>query len=104
MKAYIPPNYDDDGGFIGGLVDKRRAIDAGVYLVAVFILLKILKNLGAGFALRTILFFVIGVPVGILLLIGIDQMPISVILYNRLMYKKHSKVVTLRPPQRKRRQ
>lgn len=98
MRAYIPPNYDDDGGYIGGIFDKRRAIDAGVYLTVIILLLKLLSTFGAGLIVIVALFCILGLPVGVLLLFGINEMPISTILYNKIVYKRTRRCVTLRPP------
>ena len=46
MRAYIPPNFDDDGGFFWGLVKKRNAVEAGVYLGILYILFKISSIIG----------------------------------------------------------
>lgn len=97
MRAYIPPNLDDNGGVLGGLVKKRNALEALIYIGFILLLVKILIPVVSPIVL-IIAFVVLGIPGAILFLAGIDGQPISRMVIRRIKYKKNKGVFTLRMP------
>jgi len=97
MRAYIPPNLDDNGGVLGGLVKKRNALEAFIYIGFILLLVKILMPILSPIVL-IITFVVLGLPGTILFLAGIDGQPISRMVIRRIRYKKNKGVFTLRMP------
>ena len=97
MRAYIPPNLDDNGGAFGGFVRKRNAVEAGIYLGLIFLLLKAFSKILSPIVL-IILFTVLGVPGAIIFLAGIDGKPVSREIKNRIHYKKTKGIYTLGMP------
>lgn len=97
MRAYIPPNLDDNGGVLGGLVKKRNALEALIYIGFILLLVKILIPVVSPIVL-IIAFVVLGIPGTILFLAGIDGQPISRMVIRRIRYKKNKGVFTLRMP------
>ena len=71
MRAYIPPNFDDDGGFFWGLVKKRNAVEAGVYLGILYILFKIFINIFSPLFVISV-FLILGFAGSFFLLAGFD--------------------------------
>lgn len=97
MRAYIPPNFDDDGGFFWGLVKKRNAIEAGAYLGILYILFKIFINiLPPIFMISALL--VLGFAGGFFLIIGFDGRSLTEIFLINLKYQRTKCVATLRKP------
>ena len=100
MRAYIPPNLDDNGGTFGGFFKKRNSIEAGVYLALLVVLLKALSYF-IDFIFILIIFIVLALPGCIILLMGIDGQPVSRILKYRILYQKKKGVFVLRMPFKK---
>ena len=97
MRAYIPPNLDDNGGVLGGLVKKRNGLEALIYIGFILLLVKLLSNFLSTIAL-VIIFMVLGIPGAILFLAGIDGQPISRMVIRRIRYKRNKGVFTLKMP------
>ena len=97
MRVYIPPNLDDNGGVFGGLVKKQNAIESGIYVGSIFLLVKLLSKY-VGVLVAIIVFIVLGIPGAILFLVGIEGQPIGRIIKRRLKYKRNKGIFTLRMP------
>lgn len=95
MRVPIPPNFDDNGGLMGGLVKKRNAVEAGVFLALLFLLYKIFFKFNIFILSIVIIIAVLGAA---MLLIGLGDQSFCTVLFNRLKYRKSKTVVTLMKP------
>lgn len=97
VYAYIPPNLNNNGGILAGMLDTRRVIEgiigAGIAAVIYLFLQPIIPG--------AILFYICA-GIGILLLacglMGVNGEPFSVFLFNIANYEQRRIFVTLRPP------
>lgn len=97
MRAYIPPNFDDDGGFFWGLVKKRNAVEAGVYLGILYILFKLFINIFSPLFVISV-FLILGFAGSFFLLAGFDGRSLTEIVMINLKYRRSKCVATLRKP------
>lgn len=101
MRAYIPPNLDDNGKVFGGLIGKQNAIETGVYLGLIFLLVKLLGIILDPVAC-VVIFIILGVPGSVVLITGIDGKSVFTVLVEVIKYNSTKGVYTLGMPTRRR--
>lgn len=99
MKVYIPPNFTNNGGALGGLVKKRNAFEAGLFLTVLYFAARLLAKI-AGPAVASAIFALAGIPIGILLLTGIRGRAVGELLFDLIHYEltKGVKLIELPHP------
>lgn len=97
MRAVIPPNFDDNGGVLGGLVKKRNAVEAGIFL-ALFAILFFVSLSNIGSILLSALILVIGVIGTVFLAIGIGDESVSQFIFTTIKYRRSREIATLMMP------
>ena len=95
MRVPIYPNFDDNGGLFGGLIKKRNAVEAGAFLVFLFLVYKIFFRFSI---LALSIFIIIAVLGAATLLVGLGDQSFCSVLMNKIKYRKEKTVVTLMKP------
>ena len=83
----IPLNVDDGGGFFGGQIKTRNAVEAFISVILVFFLLRALLFF-IGEKVRIVIALVLAIVVGIFFLAGIDGRSITEYLILWIRHKK----------------
>lgn len=95
MRVPIPPNYNDDGNILGGILKKRNAVEAGVYLALIFLLYKLFFS-GNIFVLS--LFILLALFGAFIFAIGLGDQSVCTFLGLKIRYKFVKDKVTLMKP------
>ena len=97
-KSYIPPNINDNGKALNGLISTRKLLEIGIlcgaiYLFCTFVLFFLQPIVQMSIMAVLMLFATI------ICLIGIDGYPLSIGLTIVWNYRKTKAAVTMRMPQ-----
>ena len=86
---YIPPNYTDSGGVMGGMFKLRNAIEA-ILIVAPLTWLAVMLTGGLDVTVRIVAILTVVIPVGFFSLMGVMGLSIGQFLYFlfRFLYKR----------------
>ena len=83
----IPLNVDEGGGFFGGQIKTRNAVEAFIAVILVFFLLR-LALFFVGEKIRIVIALVLAIVVGIFFLAGIEGRSVTEYLVLWLRHKK----------------
>lgn len=97
MRVIIPPNFDDNGGVLMGLLEKRNAAEAGIFLGIMITLLIILAKVisSAIFFAFYIIFAIAGTAI---FAIGIGDDSVLQFIIILIKYRSNKGISTLMPP------
>lgn len=97
-KSYIPPNINDNGNLLNGLINPRKMIELAILDGSIFVLfMYVLVFIPP--LIRVTIMLVLMLAASLLCLIGIDGYPLSIGLSIYLSYRKNKCEVTMRMPQ-----
>lgn len=97
MRAVIPPNFDDNGGVLGGLVRKKNAVEAGVFLAISMILFFLaLTRIGSIFLSAVLL--MVAICGSAFFAIGIGDESVISFVISAMRYRRKKEVATLMMP------
>ena len=97
MRAVIVPNFDDNGGVLGGLLKKQNALEAGIFLgIGMLIFFACLSNIASVALCACIL--VITMIGTVFFAIGIGDESVARFLVTVIKYRLTARVATLMMP------
>ena len=101
MRAVIVPNFDDNGGVLGGLLKKQNALEAGVFLGLGMMIFFISLSSISSLVISAVIFFFTMLGTSFFA-IGIGDESVVKYLIMIIKYKAHAGTAVLMMPSNER--